>query len=238
MEQYLINTLKEMGAEMSPEQAGKFRLYHEMLLSANREMNLTRIGEDEREACDRNYLDSLTLLSFLGDAKTLIDVGSGAGFPGIPLAIMRPDIRVTLLDSLGKRVSFLNAVIEELGLNAKAVHLRCEDAAKMPAYRDSFDIACARAVAAMDVLSEWLLPFVRLGGLMLAMKGPAAEEECREAAFAIESLSGEIELISRADIPGRDWDHRIVQIHKTAPTPERFPRKAGMAERRPLRRKT
>ena len=237
MEHYLIQAAARMGIEMSQAQAGKFRCYHEMLIAANSEMNLTRVSDDISEACDRNYLDSLTLLKHLECAKNLIDVGSGAGFPGIPLAIMRPDIEITLLDSLGKRVNFLNSVIDKLELNARAVHLRCEDAAKLMEYRDSFDFAVARAVAAMDVLSEWLLPFVRTGGRMLALKGPSAREECAAAEYALCCLNGELAFVENADIPGRDWEHKIVCVQKTAPTPERFPRKAGMAEKRPLREK-
>lgn len=235
MEKYLMEAARRMGIGMSEAQAQAFCRYHALLTAANREMNLTRVSDDMREACDRNYLDSLTLLRHLGDAKSLIDVGSGAGFPGVPLAIMRPDIEITLLDSLAKRVDFLSDVIGTLGLNARAVHLRCEDAAKQILYRDCFDAATARAVASMDVLSEWLLPFVKVGGHMLALKGPSAEEECEAAAFALESLNGQLAYIADADIPGRDWAHKIVCISKTAPTPDRFPRKPGMAEKRPLR---
>ena len=130
MEKYLTEAAARMGIAMSVEQAQKFHRYHTLLVAANREMNLTRVSDDIAEACDRNYLDSLTLLKHLGKAKTLIDVGSGAGFPGIPLAIMRPDVDITLLDSLAKRVGFLNEVISELGLNARGVHVRCEEAAK------------------------------------------------------------------------------------------------------------
>ncbi|MBQ6646330.1 MAG: 16S rRNA (guanine(527)-N(7))-methyltransferase RsmG [Clostridia bacterium] len=235
MEKYLMKAASRMGIAMSPAQAEKFKRYHALLVAANKEMNLTRVSDDIAEACDRNYLDSLTLLTHLGQAKTLIDVGSGAGFPGVPLAILRPDMEITLLDSLAKRVDFLSNVIGELELNARAVHLRCEDAAKQPLYRDSFDIATARAVASMDVLSEWLLPFVKAGGRMLALKGPSAQEECAEAAFALESLNGKLSYIAQAQIPGRDWEHKIVCIEKTGATPDKFPRKPGMAEKRPLK---
>lgn len=236
MEKYLINTAALMGFRMTREQAEKFRIYHEMLLAANREMNLTRVSEEMREACDRNYLDSLTLLNCLGGAKNLIDVGSGAGFPGVPLAIMRPDIRITLLDSLGKRVDFLQSAIDTLNLNACAVHMRCEDAVRQNVHREQYDIAAARAVASLDVLSEWLLPFVKVGGRMLALKGPSAAEEAKNAEYAIETLGGELERITGADIPGRDWQHRIVSIAKISKTPDKFPRKAGIAEKRPLKK--
>lgn len=235
MKEYLIGQAARMGIEMTPEQADDFCVYHEMLISANREMNLTRVSEDEKEASDRNYLDSLTALKHLNNAHSLIDVGSGAGFPGLPIAIMRRDMEIVLLDSLTKRVDFLTGVIRRLGLNAVAVHARCEEAARLPAYRDHFDAACARAVASMNVLSEWLLPFVKPGGQMLALKGPGAGEETHEAQAAIEALGARAAGICTARIPGRDWEHSIVKVEKLVPTPDRFPRKPGIAEKRPIK---
>ncbi len=234
MKQYLLQQASLMGLTMSPQQAEQFEAYHALLLQANAQFNLTRVSDDANEACDRNYLDSLTLLSQLEGAKSLIDVGSGAGFPGIPLAIMRPDIDITLIDSLGKRVEFLKSVIAQLGLNARALHLRSEEAAAKAEFREGFDVACARAVADLTVLSELLLPFVKIGGCMLAMKGPGAEEELENAAFAISELGGGEALILEAPIPGRSWEHKIVRVTKLSPTPARFPRRAGMAEKRPL----
>jgi len=235
MKDYLIAHAALMGIEMLPEQAEKFEKYHEMLEAANREMNLTRISPEVSESCDRNYLDSLTLLEYIGDAKTLIDVGSGAGFPGIPLAIMRPDVKIVLMDTLQKRVAFLSSVIKELGLNAEAVHSRCEDAAKKPEYRDSFDIATARAVAEMNILSEWLLPFVKPGGKMAVLKGMNAESEVEAAGAALTALNAELRGVYPADIPGRDWQHCLIVADKTGETPARFPRKAGIAEKRPIK---
>ena len=220
---------------MTLTQAEKLTRYHEMLVAANREMNLTRVSDDFAEAADRNYLDSLTVLSRLGNAKTLVDVGTGAGFPGVPVSILRPDIRVTLMDSLGKRTAFLNDVIQALDLNAECVLSRAEDAAKLPLYRDAFDAATARAVAEMNVLSEWLLPFVKPGGRVLALKGPAAEAELAAARAAIEKLNARAVGVFDADIPWRDWNHKIVEIEKIGPTPEAFPRRVGVAEKRPLR---
>lgn len=222
-----------MGLTMTEEQADKFIAYHAMLEKANREMNLTGVSL-AREAADRNYLDSLTLLPHIGDALTLIDVGAGAGLPGIPIAIMRPDMRVTLLDAQQKRVAFLTSVIESLGLNAMAAHARCEDAARLETHRDAYDIATARAVADASVLSEWLLPFVKPGGRALLMKGPAAREETERAAPAISAVMGELISIRPAPIPDRDWNHQIVEIRKIAPTPPKYPRRAGMAEKRPI----
>jgi 16S rRNA (guanine527-N7)-methyltransferase len=161
-------------------------------------------------------------------------VGSGAGFPGIPLAIMLPDTRFTLVDALGKRVDFLSAVIDRLGLNAEALHLRAEDAARRDDLREGFDLAVARAVAPMNVLCEYLLPLVRVGGAMLALKGPGLDEELAQAENALRLLGGALEGVQPLAIPGRDWNHRAAWIKKTAPTPEKYPRRAGAVEKRPL----
>ena len=163
-----------------------------------------------------------------------MDVGSGAGFPGIPLAIMLPGMRFTLMDALGKRVDFLRTVIDRLGLNAVALHLRAEDAARRADLRERFDLAMARAVAPMNVLCEYLLPFVRVGGRMLALKGPSLDGELAEAESALALLGGQVERVLPIDIPGRDWDHRAAWIVKAAPTPVKFPRRAGLPEKRPL----
>lgn len=235
MKTYLKAQAEKMGVPMTDAQADAFCAYHERLTSANREMNLTRVGEDAQEAVDRNYLDSLTILPFLGGVSTLIDVGTGAGFPGVPVAIMRPDIHVTLMDALGKRVAFLKEVVAALGLNADCVHARCEDAAKKPEFRDAYDVACARAVAETNVLSEWLLPFVKPGGRMLALKGPMAVEEAERAQTALAQLNGRLARVCPVSVPGRDWDHRVIEILKTGATPDRFPRRAGIAEKRPLK---
>ena len=234
MQSRILDSAREMGVNLTIEQAEKMVRYHEMLVSANKQMNLTRVPDDIHEAADRNYLDSLNAVKYLNGVQTLIDVGTGAGLPGIPIAIACPHIKVTLLDALQKRVGFLQSVIDELGLNAEAVHGRAEDAAKKPEFRDVFDVATARAVAEMNVLSEWLLPFVKPEGRMLALKGPGAEEELARAENALKQLNGELVSVHPAPVPGRDWDHKIVEIKKTAPTPERFPRRAGVAEKKPL----
>lgn len=234
MQNRILESAEEMGVSLTPEQAEKMVRYHEMLVAANKQMNLTRVPDDMSEAADRNYLDSLNAVKHLQGVRNLIDVGTGAGLPGIPIAIACPHIRVTLLDALQKRVGFLQSVIDALGLNAEAVHGRAEDAAKLPEFRDAFDAATARAVAEMNVLSEWLLPFVKPDGRMLALKGPTAEEELERAENALKQLNAEKVAVHPAPVPGRDWDHKIVEIKKTAPTPERFPRRAGVAEKKPL----
>jgi len=224
-----------MGIPMSDAQAGQFNTYHEMLVEANARMNLTRVPEDPAEAVDRNYLDCIApLAGGFPAVGAAVDVGSGAGFPGIPLAIMLPDTRFTLVDALGKRVDFLRGVIDRLGLNAVALHLRAEDAARQERLREGFDLAVARAVAPMNVLCEYLLPLVRVGGHMLALKGPGLDDELTGAENALQLLGGEIERVQPLIIPGRDWNHRAAWIAKTAPTPEKYPRRAGTVEKRPL----
>lgn len=234
MKNRILDSAKIMGVPLTDEQADKMVKYHEMLVSANKQMNLTRVPDDINEAADRNYLDSLNAVKHLDGVSALIDVGTGAGFPGIPIAIACPHIKVTLLDALQKRVGFLQSVIDELGLSAEAVHGRAEDAARKPEFRDAFDVATARAVAEMNVLCEWLLPFVKVEGRMLALKGPSAEEELGRAENALKQLNAEKVAVHPAPVPGRDWEHKIVEIRKTAPTPDRFPRRASAIEKKPL----
>lgn len=235
MRDRLIARAAEMGISVSDAQADAFALFHEMLALANAKTNLTRVPDDADEAVDRNYLDSIAPLmgSFPAGAKTLVDVGAGAGFPGIPLSIMLPEIEVTLLDSLGKRVDFMKSVIDRLGLNARAVNLRAEEAGRT-AMREAYDVAVSRAVAPLSVLAEFALPLVRVGGLMVAYKGPAWESELSEAENALSLLGGHFRSARAADIPGRDWAHVLLSIEKAAPTPEKYPRRPGMPEKRPL----
>lgn len=232
----MLESARAMGIEMTEKQAEQFAKYHEMLVEANSKFNLTRVPDELREAVDRNYLDCISPLAhnFPADAKSLIDVGSGAGFPGIPLSIMLPDVHVVMVDALDKRVKFLKSVIEELGLNAEAVHSRAEDAAKKPELREQFDVATARAVASLNLLAEYLLPFVRVGGHMLALKGPSLDDELAEAAYAFEVLGGRHARTENVEIPGRDWSHRLAYIEKVNNTPAKYPRKPGMPEKKPL----
>ena len=224
------------GIPLNAEQAEKFETYHRMLIEANARFNLTRVPDDEAEAIDRNYLDCIAPLAIgLPEARaSLIDVGSGAGFPGIPLAICLPETRIVLMDSLGKRVEFLHSVIEALHLNARAVHLRAEDGARKPEYREAFDLATARAVAPLNLLCEYLLPFVKPGGRMLALKGPGLDEEVAAAENALSILGGRFLRSDALPIPGRDWDHRAAWIEKVAPTSDKYPRRAGKPEKKPL----
>ena len=233
----MLRRTAEAGIPLTAEQAAKFETYHSMLTAANAQFNLTRVPDDIAEAVDRNYLDCIMPLKngLPANVTRIIDVGSGAGFPGIPLSICLPDVHFVLLDSLGKRVDFLKSVINALNLNAEAIHMRAEDAAKLPALREGFDIATARAVAALNLLSEYLLPFVKVGGHMMALKGPGLDEEAREAENALSILGGKFIRSEAVSIPGRDWDHRIAWIEKIAPTLAKYPRKAGKPEKAPLR---
>ncbi len=231
----LLERAAAMGIPLSEAQAGQFNTYHEMLVEANARMNLTRVPEDPAEAVDRNYLDCISpLAGGFPAVASAVDVGSGAGFPGIPLAIMLPGMRFTLMDALGKRVDFLRTVIDRLGLNAVALHLRAEDAARQEDLREGFDLAVARAVAPMNVLCEYLLPLVKVGGHMLALKGPGVDEELAQAENALHLLGGKVERVQPLAIPGRDWDHRAAWIAKAAPTPRKYPRRAGTVEKKPL----
>ena len=232
----MLERAQAAGIPLNAVQAEKFETYHRMLIEANARFNLTRVPDDKAEAIDRNYLDCIALLAIgLPEARaSLIDVGSGAGFPGIPLAICLPETRIVLMDSLGKRVEFLHSVIEALHLNARAVHLRAEDGARKPEYREAFDLATARAVAPLNLLCEYLLPFVKPGGRMLALKGPGLDEEVAAAENALSILGGRFLRSDALPIPGRDWDHRAAWIEKVAPTSDKYPRRAGKPEKKPL----
>ena len=235
MIEQLLRRAQAAGIPLNREQAEKFETYHRMLTEANARFNLTRVPDDVEEAIDRNYLDCLAPLKFgRAGVERAIDVGSGAGFPGVPLAICMPETHFVFLDSLGKRVDFLSDVIEALDLRAEAIHGRAEDGARRPELRESFDMATARAVAPLNLLAEYLLPFVRVGGSMLAYKGPTLDEELAAASNALSILGGRFVRAERAEIPGRDWDHRLCWIEKVESTPDQYPRKAGKPEKKPL----
>ena len=235
----MIQGAKAMGIAMTEAQAEQFAAYHALLIEGNKRMNLTRIPvDDPQETVARNYLDSIAPLvqgDLLTGAKSLIDVGAGAGFPGIPLAILCPHIHVTLLDALKKRVGFLNDVIAQLGLNAIAIHMRAEDAGHDPAHRERYDIATARAVAALPVLSEYCLPMIRIGGTFIAYKGPTLQDELEASSRALRALGGGRTRIFDVVIPDRpDWSHKLLFVDKAARTMNVYPRKPAEIEKRPL----
>ena len=212
--------------------------YYELLCERNKQMNLTAITEFE-QASVLHFLDSLALPYLYADAipkkASLIDVGTGAGFPGLVLKIVCPAWQVTLLDAQQKRVRFLNEVITELGLtDVTTLHGRAEDLAKDPLHREQYDIACARAVSALRVLSEYLLPFVKKGGFACAYKTQDTQEELAEAEGAIGVLGGGAWACSDYVLPETEIKRRLVRIEKVRETPETYPRKAGIPEKRPL----
>lgn len=215
----------------------KFIKYKEMIQEWNEKVNLTAITEDE-EIMKKHFIDCIKAFNFeyLREAKSIIDVGTGGGFPGIPIKIMNDNTEVVLLDALNKRLNFLNEVITELKLNnIRTIHGRAEDFARDKNYREKFDIATSRAVANMTVLSEFCMPYVKVGGYFLALKGPAIEEELKEAKNAIGTLGGKIEGIIEVEIEDSDMKHNLVIIKKVKATDMRYPRKAGVVTKKPLK---
>ncbi len=222
--------LDEKLPDLSAAQRDKLAAYFTMLVAANERMNLTAITAPE-EAADKHFVDSLLALPSISQGASCIDVGTGAGFPGIPLLIARPDIRMTLLDSLNKRVAFLKETLAALGLTATCIHARAEDAAKAPPHRGAYDIALSRAVAPLPTLLELTVPFLRTGGISICYKGSAAREESESAQSACKALNCALELKEFSMPYG---ERTLVLAKKTAPTPARFPRKAGEPSRKPL----
>lgn len=218
-----------LGTELIP----ALEAFSRLLLEKNQVMNLTAITEP-REVARLHLLDSLSLLPLAGlEEGTVVDVGTGAGFPGVPLAIARPSARVTLLDSLGKRVDFLRESCRTLGLdNVECVHGRAEEFAGER--RETFDLAVSRAVAALPVLCELCLPLVKVGGAFWAMKSVDTEEEISASKAAVKVLGGRIQAVSDYTIPTTEVVHRVVCIQKTAPTPKKYPRRFALIKKQPL----
>ena len=229
--------LSSCGIPLGEDVAEKLCRYHALLMDWNTRMDLTAVTEED-EMIDKHYVDSLMALTAPGLIPAqgkLIDVGTGAGFPGMPLAIACPGLSVTLMDAQQKRLNFLAAVIAELGLtNVTLLHARAEDGARNPALREQFDLAAARAVAPLSVLAEYLLPFVKVGGKALCWKGPALAEELGQGRKAAFLVGGKVEEAIPCPIPGRDWQHQILPIAKVTHTAKTYPRKAGMPSKKPL----
>lgn len=232
----------EISVPLSGEAVRAFKEYARLLREWNEVMNLTNIVDDNGIAM-RHFIDSLTLVPFIEneqkkqgrDDLTMIDVGTGAGFPGIPVKVQMDAIDLTLLDSLKKRIGFLDEVVKTLGLkNVKTVHSRAEDAGHDKRYREKYDMATARAVAALPVLCEYCLPFVKVGGIFLAMKGHV-EEELEESSKAIAKLGGSVERVEKFVLPGTDMDRAVVVIRKLRPTPLTYPRQAGKPSKDPIK---
>ena len=220
-------------AEELPE---KLEIYLRLLLEWNARMDLTAV-EEEEELADRHFVDSLTVLrtDLVPRDASFIDVGTGAGFPGMVLAMARPDLHVVLMDAQRKRLKFLEAVAAEAGTgNAEILHARAEDAARDRKHREQYDIAAARAVAPLNVLAEYLLPFVKVGGCALCWKGPALKQELEAGRRAAHLLGGRLEMPVSCAVAGRDWEHTILPVRKTEKTAAAYPRKAGTPKTKPL----
>ena len=226
---------KRIDIEFNDKQLNQFYEYMNLLLEWNKKINLTAIIEVE-EIILKHFIDSLTINKYIGENKTLVDVGTGAGFPGIPLKIYRPDLKVTLVDSLNKRINFLNEVISKLDLkDINTVHNRIEDFGKDKKYRESFDYVTARAVANLTTLSEYLIPISKVNGKCICMKGNDIEEEVNSSKNAINLLGGKINKIDYFELPNSDISRNIIVIDKIKETPNKYPRKAGLPSKEPLK---
>ena len=220
--------------EIDDNKIQKFYDYMNLLVEWNKKINLTAITE-EKDIILKHFVDSLTVLKYIKEDKSIVDVGTGAGFPGIPLAIMNDSLKITLVDSLNKRINFLNEVCNKINLkNTKAIHARAEEFGQDNNYRESYDVAISRAVANLTVLAEYLLPLVKVGGKIICMKGPDIEEELKQAGSAIDILGGKIEKCDDFCLPKSDISRNIIIINKIKETPKKYPRKAGTPAKTPL----
>ena len=235
--QLMKEASEEAGLELTEVQYEGFIKYMRLLQEWNEKINLTAITEDE-EIIKKHFIDCIKAFKSeeIKNAKTIIDVGTGAGFPGLPIAIMNPDCEVTLLDSLNKRIKFLNLIVKELNLkNVTTIHSRAEDGARNKELREKFDVATSRAVANMAVLSEFCLPYVRINGHFVALKGPAVDEELKDADKAIKTLGGEFKGLIEIEIEDTDLKHNIVEVKKIKQCPKIYPRKAGTVNKNPIK---
>ena len=231
-----IHDLKELGVSLTDKQIEQFLIYYELLTEWNSFMNLTAITEYE-DVLKKHFVDSVSLIQAVDVRKelTLIDVGTGAGFPGLALKIAYPELKVTLLDSLQKRIQFLDAVIEKLGLEGiETIHGRAEDFAKPQKLRESFDLCVSRAVANLSTLSEYCLPFVKVGGYFIPYKSEKIAQEKEEAEKALELLGGKFERQVEFMLPSSDIYRNLFVIKKVKETPKKFPRKAGLPAKEPI----
>lgn len=228
----LVDLGNKIGVNIDDKQVDEFFRYMNILLEWNEKINLTAITE-QNDIILKHFIDCLTILKYFENNKNVIDVGTGAGFPGIPISIMRDDLDFTLLDSLNKRILFLNEVVESLNLdNVENIHGRAEEFAKN--HREMFDYATSRAVANLSTLAEYLLPFVKIGGKCICMKGPEAENEIENAKFAINELGGKIVNVDKICLPDSDISRTIIIIEKVNNTPKKYPRKPGTPSKQPL----
>ena len=236
-EEILKRGLKDLGITPDDKMINDFKIYRDILVDWNKKMNLTGI-EEEKEVYVKHFLDSVSAIKkdYIKDNMSLIDVGTGAGFPGLPLKIVLRNLNVTLLDSLNKRINFLQEVCKNIDIDdINFIHARAEDFGKNEDYREKFDIATARAVAGLPVLIEFCVPFVKLGGYFVCLKGPNANLELEESKKAMEILG--VEFIEKIDVklPEYDLSHNILVFKKVKNTPEKYPRKAGKPSKSPIK---
>lgn len=237
--QEFINTLKNKSEKLNillnDKQLDNFYKYYKILVQWNEKMNLTAITEPQ-EVILKHFIDSMSLAPYINGINSILDIGTGAGFPGIPLRIITEEQEITLLDSLNKRVIFLNEVIKELDLKRiHAIHGRAEDFIKENEQRENYDMVVSRAVAKLNVLVEYMLPFTKIGGICICMKSNEVEEEIFEAKNAIKLLGGKIESIDNIMLPESDIVRKIIVIKKIENTPSKYPRKAGMPTKEPIK---
>ena len=237
---YSIESFKKkvnmLHIELSDKQYNQYVTYYNMVVEKNKVMNLTGITEFD-EFIDKHYIDSLSIVNAVDMTRvnSIIDIGTGAGFPGIPLKIAFPELEIVLLDSLNKRINFLNEVIETLGLqNVETCHGRAEDFGHRKEYREQYDLCASRAVANLSTLTEYCLPYVKEDGYFLPYKSGDIKEEAANSKKAVKILGGSIEDIISFEIPDTDMARTILKIHKTKATPKRFPRKAGLPTKEPI----
>ncbi len=235
MTEFLKNAAKAEGFALSDNQLAAFQQYAELLVEWNQKMNLTAITEPE-EIVVKHFVDSLMLLKYIDipENAALIDVGTGAGFPGIPIKIFSPSVQVALLDALNKRVGFLNTVSEALGQNNQCLHLRAEEGGRKPELREQFDVATARAVASMATLAEYCLPYVKVGGVFAALKGFEIEAELEEAKPAIKLLGGKIERVEQYTLAG-EQKRSVIIIKKISQVSTKYPRSSAKMSKNPLK---
>lgn len=235
-EEQFVQALKEQGIDLSPHQVTQFKIYFEELVEWNEKMNLTAIT-DEPSVYLKHFYDSISAAFYvdLKGSKTICDVGAGAGFPSIPLKICYPELEVTIVDSLNKRINFLENLADKLALkNVHFVHARAEDFGQNKSYREKFDIVTARAVARLSVLSELCVPLCKKGGLFLAMKGAAAADELNDAKKALTVLGAEIQETYSFNLPIEESERNIFVFNKVKSTPKKYPRKPGMPNKSPI----
>ena len=230
----MIELAKKIDIELCDQDIEKFYNYMNLLLEWNEKINLTAITEVD-DIILKHFIDSITVLKYINKNEKIVDVGTGAGFPGIPIAILKPNCEITLLDSLNKRILFLQAVIRNINLkNTITIHSRAEDFGQDTKIREKYDISISRAVANLATLVEYLLPLVKIGGKCICMKGANADEEIQNAKFAIKELGGKIINVEKLNLPDSDIERTIVIIEKIKNTPAKYPRKAGIPTKQPL----